>query len=184
MPSGDAPWPHDTPGARAFARAFTSHYDEVTAELQQHAAQHPVFAKLLGAFPPEVLREEDRASRERLRRAFAGDWAAYAAPMRQQGAMYAELGVRFSDWYDLASLWSRALMPVLVREHATDAALLADALESMHDFLGGCSTSGIRCTDRWSVTLAPGSRCAGDLDDLSPTDAPRPRFAAGAARGS
>ncbi len=156
------PWPHDTPGARAVAAAYREHYDEVLAQVVHFADTHPTFGPIIAALPPGARDRQAAEAKERTFGAFEGRWAEYTAPMRAQGAHYAMMGLRFTDWADITHFGTRALVPYLVQRHAGDPELLIAALQSLQDF-----------TDRGMALLAQSyvdkseSRAAARQSELS-----------------
>jgi PAS domain S-box-containing protein len=132
--AAEGPWAHDTPGARAFASAYTDYYDEVLAELEVYLSAHAVFGPMIRSLPPATREKQTADAKARTAGAFEGKWAEYTAPMRAQGAHYAMMGLRFTDWADVTHAGVRALIPRLVHRHAGDPDLLIAALASLHDF--------------------------------------------------
>src|SRR6185503_19480939 len=58
-------------------------------------------------------------------------WDAYDADLRTQGIMYAQMGISFAGWYDIVTIFHRALVPILVRELIADPPRLANAIMGM-----------------------------------------------------
>ncbi|HXU71821.1 MAG TPA: PAS domain S-box protein [Polyangia bacterium] len=127
--------PESDEGLRDFMRVYDAQYDEILAETMRVVRGHAEFAPVLAAMTPQMLDDENRRSRERLRRAVAGDWAAYEVELRAQGAGYAHMGMSFSGWYDLVGALKRFLTPRLIAAMGSEPARLAGALSAMMTFV-------------------------------------------------
>src|SRR5581483_71384 len=118
-----------------FWSIYDAHYDSIFAETLRAVEAHAEFGPLMRAMPREQLVAESQRSRERMRRAIAGDRADYEAALRAQGATYARLGVSFGGWYDLMRAFQHHLVPRMIEAYADDHARLASAIGAMHQFI-------------------------------------------------
>jgi PAS domain S-box-containing protein len=114
-----------------FVDVYERHYDEMNAEFEPVLERHPVWGPVLMAMPRDVRDRRAAESRERLRAGISGDWAAYEANLRQEGVVYAMMGVPFRDWYDVVRFVNGALLPRMVRAYASETERLGAALQAM-----------------------------------------------------
>ncbi len=110
-----------------YHRCSMSANPEIEAELQAHPALGPVFRSLT----VEQIEHQRAQSKERMLRVEAGDWSSYREHLQQQGAFYAQAGVRFSDWCDLIRVMQRKITPALIAELRSEPQRLAEALDAM-----------------------------------------------------
>ena len=123
-------------GLADFWSVYEARYDDIQRVTLEMASGHPDFAPLLRAMTPEQSAAANQRSRELLQRAVVGgEWEAYVADMRTQGAMYAKMGVSFSGWYDIVRAFQRAIVPALVAAYARDESRLARAVTAMLEFV-------------------------------------------------
>src|ERR1043166_4491245 len=92
-----------------FWRVYEARYDEVLAGTMRELVEHPRLGPMMRAMAEEQRPEQNRASRERLRRAIEGEWEAYEQNLRQQGKLYAVSEISFSEWYDIFRAFTRYL---------------------------------------------------------------------------
>ncbi len=114
-----------------FWSVYEDHFDAIQSSTSRKAEAHPQFGPILRAIPPEVLADQQAASRERLRRAVAGDWEPYLENLREQGTAYARMGLDFAAWYDIVGGFSADLVPLLVEAYAADPRRLSGAVVAM-----------------------------------------------------
>lgn len=87
---------------RAFADVLDRVRPRVDAAVEEAALRIPVFARLLDTLDPAVRERQGAQSRALEHGALVdGEWAPYLAHLRGMGAMYAQLGIEFDDWYTL-----------------------------------------------------------------------------------
>jgi signal transduction histidine kinase/CheY-like chemotaxis protein len=111
-----------------FWRVYSTHFEEISAATLKFAADHPELSELVRSMSAEQLRAENIESRERLRRAVAGDWSSYESDLRRQGAAYARLGISFGCWSDVVRNFHAQLIPRLVQTYAREPERLTAAL--------------------------------------------------------
>jgi signal transduction histidine kinase/DNA-binding response OmpR family regulator len=120
---------------RDFWRFYEAHYDELQRLALPALIDHPVFGPLLAQIPKEQMDAENVRSRELMRAAIEdGRWEAYEQNARAQGQLYAAMGVRFSDWFDLLTVLSKRLTPMMVSAFAAEPERLSNQLLAMHHF--------------------------------------------------
>ncbi len=127
--------PDELDALKDFWSVYEARYDEVQRSTTIRAESIPAFRAILAAMPPEQLAAQQAESLEMLRRAVAGDWPTYAAQLRQQGGMYAALGVELAAWYELVAAFAHDLVPHLVERFSAEPARLTGALLALHTFL-------------------------------------------------
>lgn len=118
-----------------FWHVYDLHYSEIVTGTLRVASAHPEFAPIVAATPADQIEKQNRESRQRLRRAIDGAWAAYESELRSQGSAYASLGITFAGWYDLVGIFKQDMVPLLVREFGHDANRLTKALRAMQRFV-------------------------------------------------
>lgn len=113
--------PEDQEALRHFWTEYELDYDVVHAELQEQALSMPGISELMARIPRAEQEAQQRLSRRLLREALHdGHWENYVQNARTQGAVYAQMGLEFSVWFDLTSAFQRLLMPRVAARHATD----------------------------------------------------------------
>ncbi len=119
-----------------FWAVYEADYDQIVAETLPIVSEHPQFGPLVRSLTRAQLEEQNRASKERLRRVFRdNDWQENDDILRVQGKFYALQGIRFSSWYDITKLFVSFLLPRLVNTYAHDPARLTRVLLCMQEFL-------------------------------------------------
>ena len=94
------------------------------------------FGPLVRAMPMEQQEAQNQRSRELLRRALVdGEWSVYVTDLRQQGSLYAKIGVSFSGWYDIVRSFQRVIVPLLVESFRREPDRLSRAITSMLEFI-------------------------------------------------
>src|SRR5690348_6846802 len=79
-------------GLRDLWQVYDAHYDEVTTESMEALARDAEFGPLLAGMSSHMVEEQNRRSRDMLRRAMEDDeWAAYVGELHEQGAGYATM---------------------------------------------------------------------------------------------
>lgn len=127
----------DRRAIRAYWELTEPWLGEINHELRESLLQLPEWAPVIRAIPPAEQEAQDRASRERQRRAaIDGDWAPYLEDVRQQGVNYAKMGVSFVAWYDIIAIYRdlirRRLASVAVHDMER-ATLVAEGMNRMID---------------------------------------------------
>ena len=131
------PWfePEEQPALLDFWQIYDDNFDAVGEASRVALEAHPVFGPIMRATPKELMEEEGRRSRERMKAAVHGSWEEYDRNLRDQGTVYAQMGVEFSVWYDVLNLLSRHLVPRMVARFAAEPLRLSAALLAMQRFL-------------------------------------------------
>lgn len=120
---------------RAFAEVLERVREELDRELHAAAAEIDVFARLLAEQDPDELERRSARSRELERLALVeGEWGGYLNDLREQGALYASLGVGFDAWYALLTPYRRVVVRAVL-EDRLDAPEALDELEGLGRFL-------------------------------------------------
>ncbi len=126
----------DPTGIKDFWEVYEKHYDEITAELMALVQRLPQLSLALQRMTPAQLDEQNRQSRELLRRAaLHGEWPPLFANQRAQGALYASLDVSFAEWFDVVVAFQHRLVPAMVAAYAASPARLATALVAMNTYV-------------------------------------------------
>src|SRR5688572_25100889 len=81
--------PAEKEGLQDYWDVYDRHYELLNERTLPAIKSDPVFGPMVAAMPEEVRLAQQKESRDRLRRAMAGDWAEYEENMRTQGAVYA-----------------------------------------------------------------------------------------------
>jgi PAS domain S-box-containing protein len=119
-----------------FWAIYDASYDLVQKVTLDLATAHPEFGPLVRAMSPEQSAEQNLRSRELMRRAIVeGEWEAYTADLRAQGALYSTIGVSFTGWYDIVRAFQRVIVPLLVDAFAKSPDRLASAITAMLELI-------------------------------------------------
>ena len=123
--------------ARAdYWRVYSASHDYILDRLMRVIAAHPTLGPLVASTPRADLGAQHAASLARVRSALLDDdWEPYAASLRQQGATYARMGVPFDAWQELARIHQGILIPLLVREFASEPERLSRVLIAKQHFI-------------------------------------------------
>jgi PAS domain S-box-containing protein len=125
----------DPRGLEDFWQVYDARYEEIRTETLRFAVTHAEFGPLVRALTPEQLAAQSGRSRELMRRAVAGDAAAFVEDLRVQGQAYARMGVSLRGWHQLVRAFTQHLVPLLVAEFGAEPPRLARAVTSMVDFI-------------------------------------------------
>ena len=114
---------------------FWSVYDDCYAEMQVVLAapleDHVKFGPLMARQSKDERDAQSAGSRRTLAKAIeTGDWTDYEVQLRGQGALYANLGIGFRDWYDVVRLVARYMVPKLTAAFLAEPDRLIAALEA------------------------------------------------------
>jgi PAS domain S-box-containing protein len=126
----------ELPALQDFFRIYELHFNEIEEALRPRILQHPTLGPILMAMTQAEQDAQSVQSRQILAQAIeSGDFSLYAQRSRIQGAFYATLGVRFSDWYYVSSLFGRKLLPLLAVAYGVDPQRLIRAISAMQTLL-------------------------------------------------
>lgn len=124
-------------GVHDYWTVYERHYDEIRAILLADLADDEEIGDIIRRTPHEVLNEQGRLSRELTRRAiFDGEWDAYLAHLRSQGATYANAGLSFSAWFRVTSALRPHVVRHLLAAYAVDTRRLIQAVAGMDRLIG------------------------------------------------
>ncbi len=124
--------PADREALRDLWDVYDGAYEAISAEAEHALADDPEFAPLLASMPREELDRQSARSREMLARAMVdGEWTAYLADLREQGASYARMGLTFPSWFRAVS----AMRPSITRRMRDAYADEPDRLYAVMDAL-------------------------------------------------
>jgi PAS domain S-box-containing protein len=97
--------------------------------------KHATFGPLIARQPKEQRDAQSAKSKRQLANAIeTNDWAAYDIQLREQGALYAGLGIGFRDWYDIIRLVARYMVPKLTAAFLEEPDRLVAALQAQGEF--------------------------------------------------
>ncbi len=137
----DSPLPHlpplyvttDPQAFQTFAAVLEAVRPQVDAEIQRAALGIPVFAAIMATLDPAQMAAEGVKSQELERLALVeGQWQAYLEGIVPQGALYAQMGIAFSDWYRLLEPYRRIIQDAVL---PTDMPATRQTLTGMNAFL-------------------------------------------------
>lgn len=115
--------PEERQSLREFHEVQERYHADVQAATMAAALAHPEFGPLVRSMPAAQLEELDLRSRKLLRDALMEDnWEPYVKDARAQGATYARMGIRFTDWFDLVGSFQAALLPRLFEGRTMEGA--------------------------------------------------------------
>lgn len=131
-----APVPSDLEGLRGFWQVYDAHYDELVNDAMTLLADDPDFGPVLGTMTKQQQEEENRQSRERMRRAVIdGEWEPYFTELRLQGATYAQMGVSFGGWFRILGILRPRLTKLLLDAFKEMPDRLRSAIGAMDEFI-------------------------------------------------
>lgn len=133
-----APKPSDQQGLQDFWRVYDAHYEEISNDALTLLADDPDFGPVLASMTQQQREEQNRESRERMRRAIAeGEWDPYFSELRVQGLRYAQMGVSFAGWFRLLSIFRPLLSGFLLDAFREMPDRLRSAIGAMDEFIDG-----------------------------------------------
>jgi rsbT co-antagonist protein RsbR len=131
-----APVPSDLEGLRDFWQVYDAHYEELVNDAMTLLADDPDFGPVLATMTKQQRDEENRQSRERMRRAiFDGEWEPYFTELRSQGATYALMGVSFEGWFRILGILRPRLTKLLLDAFKEMPDRLRSAIGAMDEFI-------------------------------------------------
>ena len=123
-------------GMRRFLAIYEEHFEEVTAGLIDTVLTSPNNPAVLHRMTEKQMEEQIRGSHLLVRNAILeGQWGPLLERRNLQGRTYADLGIRFQEWFDFVDRFQMVLTPHLVRALATDPTSLTAALAGMNRYL-------------------------------------------------
>lgn len=132
------PKPSDQQGLEDFWRVYDAHYEEISNDAQTLLADDPDFGPVLASMTQQQREEQNRESRERMRRAVVeGDWDPYFSELRVQGFGYAQMGVSFAGWFRLLTIFRPLLTRFLLDAFREMPDRLRSAIGAMDEFIDG-----------------------------------------------
>lgn len=119
---------------RDFADVLEAVRSELDESVEREARSLPTFARLMERIP-EQEREAQQAESRRIERAalHEGKWREYVENLRGQGALYAQMGVRFRDWYRLLRPYRDVILRAVLPEELTRARSVVRGMDAFLD---------------------------------------------------
>jgi rsbT co-antagonist protein RsbR len=113
------------------------HMAAINHQLRESLLALPEWAPIIKAMPQSQLDKQNAESMQRQRAAAVdGNWAPYLEDTRQQGMVYAQMGVSFVAWYDIIAIYREAIRQRMVELAQTDiqrATKVGDGMNRMLD---------------------------------------------------
>ena len=123
-------------GLLAFHEIRESIRDTVREATLAAARTLPGFAALLESTPPELARAQEQHARKLERAAIVdSDWDPYLANLREQGRLYANLGLGLHEWFGLLTSFRRCVLEEMVARLASEPDALCAAVIGMDALL-------------------------------------------------
>lgn len=123
-------------GMKDFLTVYEAHLEEVNSELIGAVLALPEVARAPGLPARAQLEEQTRSSHQLVRLAILeGQWGPLLERRKAQGRTYAQLGMRFQDWFQLQARFQSDVIPYLVRAFASDPERLEHALDGWNQYL-------------------------------------------------
>lgn len=130
------PKPSDQQGLEDFWRVYDAHYEEISNDAQTLLADDPEFGPVLASMTQQQREEQNRESRERMRRAIVeGEWDPYFSELRVQGLGYAQMGVSFAGWFRLLTIFRPLLTRFMLDAFREMPDRLRSAIGAMDEFI-------------------------------------------------
>ena len=124
------------PGMQRYWKVQESHEKELNDLVMEACMKIPDFVPIIKAMSPEQMAKQQAESRERSRRAFMdGEWEPYLAELRNQGEVYAKMGVSFGAWVELIRAYKDVARPMIQKDLGADPASVLEAMVSMNELL-------------------------------------------------
>jgi PAS domain S-box-containing protein len=118
-------------GLKDFWSVYDGCYAEMEAVLIAKVEKHPTFGPAMARQPKAQRDAHSAESRRVLAKAIrTNDWAEYDVQLREQGGLYARLGIGFRDWYDIIRLVGRYMIPKLAAAFMEEPDRLVAALQA------------------------------------------------------
>ncbi len=123
-------------GMKDFYDVYLRHYAELQASILAGLNKLPDIAAAVARMTPEQLAENEREGKRLMELAILqGDFGPLQANQRAQAQLYANLGIRFSEWFELVSDFNAQLVPHLVKAHAGEPTRLSRAIVGLSRYL-------------------------------------------------
>jgi len=138
-------------------------YGDITAETDANLRAVPEIAALMDQHQPTD--EERAASRDLVRRALVDDeWGPHLGSLRQQGAMYATIGVSFGVWVQAIAAFRAVMAPRVVRELHDEPERLIGVLGAIDRFIDtALGEIGLAYLDTKEAIIAEQQLAIGEL---------------------
>ena len=131
-----APKPSDQQGLEDFWQVYDAHYEELVNDTMTLLADDPDFGPVFATMTQQQRKEQNRESRERMRRAIIdGEWEPYFAELRSQGATYALMGVSFAGWFRILGIFRPRLTKFLLDAFREMPDRMRSAIGAMDEFI-------------------------------------------------
>lgn len=131
-----APKPSDQQGLEDFWQVYDAHHEELLNDTMTLLAEDPDFGPVLATMTKKQRDEENRQSRERMRRAILqGEWEPYFTELRSQGTTYAQMGVSFESWFRILGIFRPRLTKFLLDAFREMPDRLRSAIGAMDEFI-------------------------------------------------
>jgi rsbT co-antagonist protein RsbR len=129
MSTGAPVAPEQLQGMKDFFEIYERHYGELQEKTLAAAQKLPDLAAVVRRMTKEQLAEAQRVGLETMRKAIVeGDFGPLLTSQRTQAQLYANLGVRFGEWFELVSDLDSHIIPLLVTAYAAQPARLTRAV--------------------------------------------------------
>jgi rsbT co-antagonist protein RsbR len=128
--------PAEQAGIKDFWETYEAHYDEIYQDLMKSLERLPQLWAAVRRMTPQEMDAQNRQSRDLLRNAvLEGAWQPLFENSRQQGAVYAAMGVSFVEWFELVGDFQKKLVARLVSRFRESPDRLVAALVGMGRYL-------------------------------------------------
>jgi PAS domain S-box-containing protein len=128
--------PEQRIGLQDFWQVYTKNYDQILQATLDASLADSQLGPMIKAIPPEVARAQRVESMERLRAAiFEAQWKPYEARLRQEGAVYAKMGITYAAWAKIFRAYLEVLYPLMVNAFVSEPKRLSRGLVSAQVFL-------------------------------------------------
>jgi len=111
----------DTVCLKEFFEFSKKYQEEVTADLLAILTDHPFWGAFLKMQTPEDQKKNsERSQKLQYDAIYNGEWNALTQDIIQQGRMYAQMNVRYSDWYEFIKIYKDRLNSYIINESPND----------------------------------------------------------------
>lgn len=118
---------------KLYFQVSEQHTQQLNLWFQEQLKNHPVFGPFLAQQTPKMLLQRNQLSQSLIEKAiYSNQWEPYIKDLITQGAMYAQLGVTFNDWYQVMAQVKDFMLPHIVTFYKENNTKTIDAIMGLN----------------------------------------------------